>query len=581
MHGVVLILASGLLAPPAYAYLSPVRDVWQVWASVDGGRPRPITRDARDKVSLSAAERAGVLLAVTRDGEGLILSRDGRTLGVVSLGAGAREAALAPDGRRVAFAREEPGRRERERRLWILDPTGGAPLPLAPRPGMQHSPSFAPDGSALAFTMAGENGSEDLWWVRLDGSDDRQLTTGPYRHFEPDIAPDGGVYVSSDRGGDYDIWRHDPGGLEARPVIVREGYDGEPRVSPDGARILFVSRRAGRGAVWVAGADGTGARRLTGESADVRDPVWLPAEDAAAFDSGLPVVAAPVAGMVAVEREDDGGWIAFLRVTEGSWQPWATHPDGSGLKRLATLPSDVTRITLSADGRILLADCIDGALYLVATTDGAARRVEVDPGGPTDAALSADGRRIVYSVNTLGGIDSNDLWLAPAQGGRAKKITDQPFLQHFPSWGPDGDIVYLSGRGGQAHDIWRVSAGGGTPKRIVGDRLYNFEPAVSARGDIAFSSNREGDYEIWILPAGAGEPRRLTRDPAYDGQPTFSPDAGRIAFLSRRGGSARIWIHDLASGKERPLAVDGEVRLPFWYGGAPAGTVPGSRVEGR
>jgi TolB protein len=276
---------------------------------------------------------------------------------------------------------------------------------------------------------------------------------------------------------------------------------------------------------------------------------------------------------VTTARDDAGAAagdsrIAFLRVTDGAWQPWSARPDGSDLKRLATLPADVTRLTLSADGALLLADCIDGGLHLVTTRDGADRRIEVDPSGPTDAALSGDGTRIAYSVNTLGGIDSNDLWIVPVAGGRGRKVTDQPYLQHFPSWGPDGALVYLSGRGGQAHDVWRVSASGGTPARIVGDRLYNFEPAVSPQGDIAFSSNRAGDYDIWLLRSGGGEPERVTHDPAYDGQPTFSPDGARIAFLSRRGGAARIWIHDLASGDERPLEVSGEVRMPFWSGTA-------------
>jgi TolB protein len=183
-------------------------------------------------------------------------------------------------------------------------------------------------------------------------------------------------------------------------------------------------------------------------------------------------------------------------------------------------------------------------------------------------------------VNTLGGVDSNDLWVVAAKGGRAKKITDQPYLQHFPTWGKGDEILYLSGRGGQSHDIWRVRADGAGARLVLGDHLYNFEPAISAAGDIAFSSNREDNYEIWLLPAGAGEPRRLTHDPAYDGQPVFSPDGRRIAFTSLRGGSSRIWIHDLASGEETPLPIEGPARMPSWFAGAPAKGAQDTRREG-
>jgi TolB protein len=447
---------------------------------------------------------------------------------------------------------------DRLRQVFVVTLPGGEPRRILPDAGMQHSPAWSRDGETLAFTMGGEAGAENLWLARLDGDDERQLTAGRIRHFDPDVAPDGAIYVSSNRDGDYDIWRFDPRAQELARVLRRPGPQGRPRVSPDGRRVLFVSRAAGRGEIWVAGSDGGGARRLTGDGVDARDPVWLPAP-------------APVPPATA--RDDSGGRggsrIAFLRMTDGAWQPWSARPDGSDLRRLATLPADVTRVTLSADGRLLLADCIDGGLHLVTTGNGAAKRIEVEPGGPTDAALSSDGARIAYSVNTLGGIDSNDLWIAPASGGRGRRITDQPYLQHFPSWGPDGDLVYLSGRGGQAHDVWRVSAAGGTPKRIVGDRLYNFEPAISPLGDVAFSSNRAGDYDIWVLRARGDEPERVTRDPAYDGQPTFSPDGGSIAFLSRRGGAPGIWIHDLESGRERPLGIEGDVRMPFWFGAAP------------
>src|SRR5439155_24977842 len=131
------------------------------------------------------------------------------------------------------------------------------------------------DLASLAYTATGRDGGEDLWLVRIDGSDERQLTTGADHYLEPSIAPDGSIYVSSDRGGDYDIWRVDPEDESVRPVIARKGFDGRPSVSADGRLILFVSSAGGRRSVWSAGADGSAARALTEAPSDVRDPVWL------------------------------------------------------------------------------------------------------------------------------------------------------------------------------------------------------------------------------------------------------------------------------------------------------------------
>jgi TolB protein len=577
VSALLCIVAAAVLAAPSYAFLAPVHDVWQVWVSMDGARPQPLTGDPQDKISLSASEGGPGLLAVTRAGEAVLLHPSGDVFERFDLGGGSGDAALAPDGSRVVFTREEKVNGVRTRRLWLFDRASRRTRPLPPRPGMQHAPAWGPDGASLAYTATGQDGGEDLWLVRIDGSDERQLTTGRDRYLEPSIAPDGSIYVSSDRGGDYDIWRVDPKDESVRPVIARKGFDGRPSVSADGRLILFVSSAGGRRSVWSAGVDGSAPRALSEPQSDVRDPVWLASvEERAAGDRAVGQPAGARAPAATGE-----GRIAFLRETGGTWQPWSVKPDGSGLKQLATLPTDVSRITLSGDGATLLADASDGGLYVVATADGTSKRLTVDPGGPTDAALSADGRRIVYSVNTLGGVDSNDLWLVGIDGGRAKKLTDEPYLQHFPVWSPDGSILYLSGNGGQSHDIRRFDPAKRSTARVLGGRLYNFEPAVSAAGDIAFSSNREDNYEIWLLPAGASEPKRLTRESAYDGQPTFSPDGSKIAFVSRRGGAGRIWILDVSTGATTPLAVDGVVRLPFWYEGPAPATVAKSPAEGR
>lgn len=525
---------------PTYAFLAPVRDVWQVWIGSGGRPPRPLTDDAVEKVSLSAAAATGEILAVTRDGTGILMTAQGQRLAAIDLGPGVDDAALSPDGRWIAFVREE-SIGTRERRVWIIDRSGAGRRRLLDRAGFQHGPAWSPDGAAIACTASGPGGAEDVFLVRVDGSGDRQITVGTRRYLEPAFAPDGGILVSTNRAGDdYDIWRLDPGTGEAAPAFAAPGYDGQPAVSPDGRRVLFVSRRSGHAAVWVAAPDGTAAERLTSAPTQVKDPVW-------------------VAG--------SGDRLAFLRATDGGWQPWTARLDGTDLKPIARLKADPSRITLAADGRTLLANGLDGSLVLVDTSEATTRAIAVDPPGPTDAALSPDARRIAYSVNTLGGIDSNDIWVVPVGGGRAKKITEQPFLQHFPVWGPDDVLLYLSGKGGQNHDVWRVKADGGKPALVIGERLYNFEPAMSPKGDLAFSSNREGNYDIWLQPAGGGEPRRVTSDPAWDGQPAFSAEGTRIAYVSRRGGASRIWIHDLGTGNEVALPVDGHLRMPLWFPG--------------
>jgi Tol biopolymer transport system component len=270
-----LVLASATPIRPDIAFLAPAGATWQVWVAVGGTDPRPITNDSEDKISLSSA-RNGELLVLTRSGRGLVLRASGQVVENLNLGPGAHEADLSPDGSQVAFSREEAAGSRRARRICLANREGSDARPLTGRDGLQHSPAWSPDGVALVFTRGGDAGGEDLWWVRLDGSDERQLTVGSFRYLEPTVAPDGSIYVSSDRGGDYDIWRVDPASGSVDPIISRPGYEGVPRVSPAGDRILFVSGFFGKRAVWIADVDGSRLRQLTNGFSDVKDPVWLP-----------------------------------------------------------------------------------------------------------------------------------------------------------------------------------------------------------------------------------------------------------------------------------------------------------------
>ena len=54
------------------------------------------------------------------------------------------------------------------------------------------------------------------------------------------------------------------------------GQNVSPVWSPDGTRLAFVSTRAGNSDVFVAGADGSGARAVTGDPGEDLSPAWSP-----------------------------------------------------------------------------------------------------------------------------------------------------------------------------------------------------------------------------------------------------------------------------------------------------------------
>lgn len=92
-----------------------------------------------------------------------------------------------------------------------------------------------------------------------------------------DLSPDGGTIVFELLG---DLYTLPVEGGEATRITSGQGYDMQPRYSPDGTRIVFVSDRDGSENLWIADADGTDAWQLTdGEREGYMSPVWTPDGD--------------------------------------------------------------------------------------------------------------------------------------------------------------------------------------------------------------------------------------------------------------------------------------------------------------
>ena len=74
-----------------------------------------------------------------------------------------------------------------------------------------------------------------------------------------------------------DLWSIPLNGGDATRLTSGAAWDSEPRFSPDGRRLAFVSDGGGNEQLWVMNADGTNPEQVTDEeTARVTDPVWDP-----------------------------------------------------------------------------------------------------------------------------------------------------------------------------------------------------------------------------------------------------------------------------------------------------------------
>ncbi len=163
-------------------------------------------------------------------------------------------------------------------RLKHLAVVPGTAKRVSPEGFRFNQPMMHPDGTHVTFwgNPLDKKGS-DVWTVKVDGSDLRQLTMCGDVQPAPFWLPDGsGIVYSSKRaseikgkGGSCHLWLIDADGKNLRQITQGTVWDERPCVAPDGRTIVFSTNRSGRGNHWVTDIDGAEPRRISKH--EVRD----------------------------------------------------------------------------------------------------------------------------------------------------------------------------------------------------------------------------------------------------------------------------------------------------------------------
>ncbi len=170
------------------------------------------------------------------------------------------------------------------------------------------------------------------------------------------------------------------------------------------------------------------------------------------------------------------------------------------------------------------------------------------PGSNGDGSgeYSPDGKTIAFVRNTK---DVEEIYLMPASGGEAHRLTFDNRLLLGLTWTPDSrEIIFSSNRGGESFGLWRVSANGGTPERVAVGSDGAFGPTLSLKGHRLAYATGFWNENIWRIPIGPrrvlGKPEKLISSDEQEEGPQYSPDGKHIAFQSTRSGSFEIWRAD-------------------------------------
>jgi Tol biopolymer transport system component len=256
----------------------------------------------------------------------------------------------------------------------------------------------------------------------------------------------------------YQIYSMKPDGSDIKRLTDPPGWNLEPRWSPDGRRLVFMSNRDGQYDIYVMNADGSGQTRLTTRQAGA--PAWSPDGSKIAFASDPP----------------DGG---------ASSEIYVMNADGSGERRLTTTPprangnytsSDAP--AWSADDRIAFTSFREGdhskrggQLFGMSSDGSNEHRITDDPVEALWPDWSPDSTRLLYLSNrdTVGAHGpATDVFVVNADGTGTQQLTHGDVSTPY-SWSPDGTKILLGRRGPDGAGLYTMNTDGSDVTRLKYD----------------------------------------------------------------------------------------------------------------
>jgi Tol biopolymer transport system component len=402
-----------------------------------------------------------------------------------------------------------------------LDGGDGLPLQGRTRPlnftveeGTWMSLDVTPDGKQVVFDLLG-----DLYTMPVTGGTAVALTRGVPYDSQPRVSPDGQwVAFVSDRGGDDDLWvmRRSDGSLR-KLSSNPQGIAIAPSWTADSRQVLVAEATAHVETHLGAPEAKFRLYSLSGEVTDIADK------------EGKPVTGS--GGVLS----NDGRYLYFAQRSPGDDATYGMPI--AQIRRLDLASGIVESLTNGAGGGTRPVVSSDGRLLIYATRDAGRtvlRRRDLESGSDRLLTRSAQQDRQDYG-RTLRG-------------------------DHLPGYVlmNDGQSVLLSSDG----KIRRVGLRDGVASEIpfradvsleVGPRLhkpYRVEQGpLTARLAQSPSFSPDGRRivmsvltKLYVMPARAGAlPERVTRGDALEYQPVWSPDGQWLAYVvwAREGG--HIW----------------------------------------
>ena len=519
---------------------------------VRGGAARRITDEYYDARQPSwSPDGKTIAFQAFRDGTWRIwtITADGANAKAITAGPfDDREPHWSPDGTRIAFSSDRSGNYD----IWTLDVKSGQVTQVTKDAADDYTPTWSPGGKEIAFVSA-RTAAPGVYGVS-PGGPERLLAKVTGTAGAPSWAPDGSdvAYSVTNAGA-------------ARLMLGTRALTSDEDVFPFRAQWLSATEL-------LYTADGKIKRRTvtaapgTTTAAAIPFTATLnitPAKYARKKRDFNATAARPVRGLVHPRASRDGARVVFAALGD----LWVMPISGGKPERLTDDTAVETDASWSPDGTKLVfsADRSGNGnmdIYIRDLKTGQDRRLTSSPEAEMGGTFSPDGRWVAFTSNVA--FKQGETYFVAAEGGTPRKLLDRTFGPGYPTWSADGRTVIVSTlrpysnryREGMNY-MMALPLDGSAPRMIVpvehspiGKRSGD-GPAWSPDGKhIAYVAN--GYLTVMaVSPSGdpAGPPRQITKELA-DSPSWAGPN--QLLYIA----TDRLKLVTVADGTTRDVPLD-------------------------
>lgn len=359
----------------------------------------------------------------------------------------------------------------------------------------------------------------------------------------PALSPDGAVLAFDYNG---DVWTVPAGGGVARPLTRHPARDRQPKFSPDGKEIAFISDRSGSPQVHVMSAAGGAPRQVTHHTAGFTLQEWAP-------DGRLLVGAARDNYWRHAER--------FFLVSPTARKGEEPLFDDYGV--YGSLSPDGRQLLFVREGAPWWRKGYHGSqaaqIWLYGLDSKTFRKVLSDDSGCLWPLWKPDGKGFYYVGGQSGSFNLREHDLQSNQDRQLTHFTDDSVV--YPCVSRDGSTVVFR----HLFDLYRLRpAAGGEPVKLditldsdlAGERIER--RVVRQASDAAFTADgleiaMIAGGDLWVMDTELKEPVAVTKTAEEERSPVFSPDGQSLLFIADRDAGSDVY-----------KATRGDKAKPWW-----------------